>query len=128
MQARLCASVHTGLRVVLHKTERPHLLVLKLDQMVVAQMSLLGLSQFIDMSTVPTRQIPLATPESEDASNNEDDPRSTEGGDASQETQPWVVNPYMPYVQWSDVTGSSRGGSAFVRVGWQHSAVWTPCL
>lgn len=88
MQARLCASVHTGLRVVLHKTERPNLLVPKLDQMVVAQMSLLGLSQFIDMSTVPTRQISLATPESEDASNNEDDPRSTEGGDASQETQP----------------------------------------
>lgn len=44
MQARLCAGDHTKLQVVLHETERPHPLVSELDEMVVAQMSWLGLS------------------------------------------------------------------------------------
>lgn len=45
--------VHTGIQVVLHETDRPHPLVPELDHMVVAQMSRLGLSQFINMPTNP---------------------------------------------------------------------------
>lgn len=36
-------------------------------------------------------------------------------------TQSRVVDPYIPYVQWADVVGSSGGGSAFARVGGQHN-------
>lgn len=89
-----------------------------------AQISLLGLSQFIDIPTVESRRVTCGSPKqpwrlttsvSEESCDDDDDPRHADGRGATQETtfedhsQPRVVDLYVSYVQYSDITGSSEG-------------------
>lgn len=70
--------------IVLHDFEHLHPFVFELDDMVVAEMGRLGLSQFIDMPSIESHQVTygtpkrrrhLVTPDSAESCNDEDDPR-----------------------------------------------------